>query len=73
MTFELSGVEAVGLKSALDRRVEELREELVHTDRRELRIELRETLRLLEHLQERLNAAMEAWSAQSAPETPPVH
>jgi hypothetical protein len=54
MQLELSVLEAQDLKQALDSRIQELRDELAHTDRREFRHELRLTLDRLEEIQRRL-------------------
>jgi hypothetical protein len=67
MHLTLSPQEQRDLKEALDRLTLELREELVHTDDRAYRRELRDWLERLERLDARLNGSEQRPSLEQPP------
>ena len=60
MELKLTNGEARELRSALDRRLQELMNEIAHTEDREFRAALRDTYERLERLQRRLLSATAA-------------
>ena len=57
MNIQLSADEVATLKQAVDAKHASLMNELVHTDNREYRGYIKESLDTLEHLQKKLNEA----------------